>query len=192
MKRSLLLAGAVLIAHLAFAQGKKFSYRGNAEGGLVNGSHQTNAFISTSHGFTRNGWFAGLGASVDYYRFRTIPVFAEVRKQFGKGGNRAFVSAGSGIDIAWPNADQKFERTNWWTEIPSEFRNGFFCKAGGGVIFNSDRKTSFTLNAGWSLKTITEKYDEFIWGPGPLPPAPTEKTLVYKLNRLYIGFGINF
>ncbi|MCE3281378.1 MAG: hypothetical protein K0Q66_115 [Chitinophagaceae bacterium] len=192
MKKYVLLIVAVLFVSLVTAQQKKFSYKGNAEGGLVNGGYQTNAYISTSHGVTWNGWFVGLGAGIDYYRFRTIPVIAEFRKQLGKGDNRAFVVAGTGVDIAWPTGAQQMERITWWGETPSNFRNGFVCKAGAGVVFNAHRKTSFTINAAWNYKSITEKYSEFIWEPGPLPPAPTEKTAVYRLNRLSIGFGISF
>ncbi len=47
--------------------------------GLINGNNGVSAAMQTVNGFTKGPWFAGIGLGLDYYQYRTVPVFADVR-----------------------------------------------------------------------------------------------------------------
>lgn len=168
-------------------------YTGNIEAGVTNGNFETNAFINTSHGLTAKGWFLGAGAGVDYYRFRTIPVFAEIRKEFSNKKIRPLIQLAGGLNIDWLTQEQKDHRLNWWQTTQSTFKKGMFFKAGTGILFNANKDVRFATIISWSYKSLTEKYSERLWDPWPQPGNNlTEKTLQYNLQRIDLGVKVIF
>jgi len=168
-------------------------YNGSFEAGVTNGKYETNAFVNTTHGFIYKGFFAGVGVGVDYYLFRTVPLFAEFRKEFSKKNVRPLVHFSGGININWLTQEQRDHRFSWWQTTPSVFKNGMYLKAGTGVLFNAHKQIKFATTVSWSYKTLTEKYTDRLLEPWPQPGNNlTERTLLYQLQRLDLGVKIIF
>ena len=52
--------------------------------GLVSGSESGSLQLQTIAGVGYKNWFAGIGAGLDYYRYRTVPVFIDLRHSLVK------------------------------------------------------------------------------------------------------------
>lgn len=160
---------------------------------LLNGDNHVNGQVFMSTGVEKNGWYIGAGSGFDYYKYRTVPVFADVKKYFGKGNRQLFIYANGGTDIAWPTANQKNLRNGggWgWSPSPGVFKNGVYTDLGFGyTLFNSKHRGFFTA-LGYSTKTITEIYDESVWNGTTAVMA--KRTLDYTMNRILFRIGYKF
>jgi hypothetical protein len=170
----------------------QFHYHGAVEAGLVNGNWETNSYVQTTHGIRYKQWLFGLGAGIDYYRYRSVPVYVEVQRSFGKKTVRPFVVAAAGVNTTWPTEEQKQEWNGWLQRTPAIFSNGLYSRLGAGVLLNARAKVTFSLRAAYSYKALSRSYTEFTWDPWPQPTNITEKEMEYRLNRLTIGLGVSF
>lgn len=166
----------------------------SAQTALLNGDNHVNGQILLSAGYEFKGWYIGAGSGFDYYKYRTVPVFADVKKYFGKGNRQLFIYANAGSDIAWPTENQKNLRNSggWWGWSPSPgvFKNGIYTDLGFGyTLFNSKHRGFFTA-LGYSTKTITEIYDEQVWNG--TTSVMTKRTLDYTMNRILFRIGYKF
>jgi len=181
----------VLLAACSSLQAQ-FKYQGSIEGGVVNGNWETNGYVQTTHGIQYQQWLIGVGAGMDYYRYRSVPVFLEVQKNFGKKTVRPFLIAAAGVNATWPTEEQKQTIINWWQTTPAEHKNGWYAKLGAGVLLNASSKLKFSLRAAYSFKSLSTTHTEFFFVPWPQPTTSTEITTEYRLNRVTIGLGIGF
>src|ERR1700693_3532063 len=75
--------------------------------GLLEGETGSAFQLQTINGVNYKSWFAGAGLGLDFYRLRTIPLFADFRKEFGKSSNKIFVYSDVGINFSWVTDQQK-------------------------------------------------------------------------------------
>jgi hypothetical protein len=168
---------------------KKIKFHSINTVGLLEGQAGSTFQLQTINGFKKKSWFAGLGVGLDYYRLRTIPLFADVRKEFGKKENKFFLYADGGINFYWlrdKDAKQFY--------VDDKFKSGFYGEAGFGYKFILNQKLAMTLNGGYSYKKLTEVGNNyfFYYGTGMInPPYPMSK-IVYNLNRIVLKIGIEF
>lgn len=167
----------------------------SAEAALLNGDNHVNGQLLLTTGYEFKGWLIGTGSGFDYYKYRTVPVFLDVKKYFGKGNRQLFVYAKGGTDIAWPTGNQKNLRTGggWWgwsSPSGSMFKNGVYTDLGFGyTLFNSKHRGFFTA-LGYSTKTMTEIYEEQVWNG--VTTIPVKRTLDYTMNRIVFRMGYKF
>src|SRR5687768_648308 len=83
------------------ASGKKYKFHSINSVVLVNGNNAISAALQTVNGFQKGPWFAGVGLGLDYYLYRTVPLFADVRYEFGKNKNKFFVYGDAGMHFNW-------------------------------------------------------------------------------------------
>lgn len=183
----------ILTAHAQQVK-QKATLSVSAQTALLNGDNHVNGQVLLSAGYEFKGWFIGAGSGFDYYKYRTVPVFADVKKYFGKGSRQVFIYANAGSDIAWPTENQKNLRNGggWWgwSPSPSVFKNGIYTDLGFGyTLFNSKHRGFFTA-LGYSTKTITEIYDESVWNG--TTSVMTKRTLDYTMNRILFRIGYKF
>jgi hypothetical protein len=164
----------------------------SAETALLNGDSHVNMQILLSAGYELKGWFIGAGSGFDYYKYRTAPVFVDVKKYLGKGNRQLFIYMNGGTDIAWPTENQKtLHESNWWGfNSDNKFKNGIYTDLGlGYTLFNSKHRGFFTA-LGYSTKTMTEIYKESIWTG--TTTVISERTLKYTMNRVLLRIGYKF
>jgi len=196
MKELIFCAVSMLIVFTVQAQQikSKGELSVSAETALLNGDNHVNGQVLLSAGYEFKGWYIGAGSGFDYYKYRTVPVFADVKKYFGKGNRQLFIYANAGTDIAWPTENQKNLRNNggWWGWSPSPgvFKNGIYTDLGFGyTLFNSKHRGIFTT-LGYSTKTITEIYDESVWNG--TTSVMMKRTMDYTMNRILFRIGYKF
>src|ERR1700730_9491831 len=112
----------ILIAVLSFfilqglaaqetAAEKKWKFHSVNQAGLLQGESVKAFHLQSVNGFQRNNLFAGLGVGLDYYQYKSVPLFAEVIKYFGKTKNQFFVYANAGVNFVWEKKHRQFNST---------------------------------------------------------------------------------
>ena len=163
--------------------------------GLLNGKQHASQTFGLTAGVATSQWVYGIGGSVDYYKFRSVPVFAEVKRMFGEKKNMPFVYANAGINMDWVLANQHQHPQYWGWGTPIEdcnFSNGHFLEGGAGVNLKNKEGKGFILSLGYSSKTLSESWEENIWDPVESKLTPTLRSNKYALNRIVfkVGFRI--
>ena len=155
--------------------------------GLLVGQIGSAFQVQTVNGLQHKSWFAGVGLGLDFYRFRGIPLFLDLRKEFGSSANKFFLYGDAGAHFNWMTENQK--NNNLYTADGNVY-NGFYSDAGIGYSIRLDNKTSWLLSAGYSYKTINETHTNFSPVAFDGPPSRTHDR--YGLGRLTIKAGWKF
>jgi hypothetical protein len=157
--------------------------------GVLDGQTGTALQLETINGAQYKSWFAGIGLGMDYYRFRTVPLFLDIRKEFGRNASRVFIYADGGVSFSWVTDQQKPGYAD------EHFSNGFYSDLGLGYKAMIGKKNALQISLGYSYKNLTESYSSYDYGygyvPGPPRPAPKDE-VKYKMNRLSIKMGWMF
>ena len=155
--------------------------------GLVEGATGTAFQFQTINGVKKGNWFAGAGIGVDYYKFRGLPLFIDLRRTFGNNGKRFFVYGDLGMHINWLTDNQK---TNNGSFVGGSLKNGLYSDAGLGYTLSLGGKTSFLISAGWSTKSLSALLIDYTPQAYDGPPGVTKYQ--YHLNRLSLKMGLSF
>lgn len=168
------------------AQQSGYKLQTMVQGGLIEGE-SGNAFqLHTVNGFQYKTWFAGVGAGLDYYHVRSIPVFLNVRKAFQNSEKTPFVYLSGGYHFPWLKEEDKL----WHI---TETSGGLYYDAGLGYQLPVGKKSSLFFSAGFSQKRYQEKVTDDVWIAIWPWPGPQQTRLVdYNLRRLSIQTGIRF
>ncbi len=103
--------------------------------GLLEGETGSAFQLQTINGAQYKSWFTGVGLGLDFYRIRSIPLFADIRKEFGKENNKLFVYADFGINFSWATDQQKTSYVQG-----DKFSNGFYNDLGLGYKVSAGEK----------------------------------------------------
>ncbi len=156
--------------------------------GILEGETGTEFQLQTINGLRYKTWFAGLGAGLDYYYLRSIPLFASVNKFFPLAKNSLFFNADAGVNFHWKRRDlYEIQYQNEGKYFPSLYWAG-----GVGYKFASKKRSDgFLLNLGYSYKHQIQEIK--IAQPCLFPPCQTyDERYDYKLKRLSIKIGWMF
>lgn len=149
--------------------------------GWLEGAKGSSFQLQTINGFRYKSWFAGIGAGLEYYYVRGVPVFLDIRKDILNKPNTPFVYADGGMHFGWER-DKDKERLGMHGDIS----NGPFFDAGLGLKF-AINKNALLLSIGYSHKYVKETY-EFL-NCGIINCTTSSSTYRYKLNRLSLKAG---
>lgn len=157
--------------------------------GLLEGEAGSSFQIQTINGAQYKSWFGGIGLGLDYYRYRTIPLFLDIRKEFGNGSNKLFLYSDMGVNFCWLTDNQKM---NYY--LDDQFKNGMYADFGAGykIGLGKSDHDHLLLSLGYSFKKLKETYDapEYFYPPAAGPASKDE--INYSLNRLSIKIGWEF
>ncbi len=152
--------------------------------GLLEGENTSSFHLQSVNGFQCKDWFAGIGAGLDYYRFRGIPLFLDLRKYIGREKNQFFLYADGGAHFAWDKQDKQINSTI--THQP-----GFYSNTGIGFKAELKNGMAVVLNAGFSYKRVNEIQEQTIC-PFIGPCYVQKDRYNYDFRRLIIQVGWMF
>jgi hypothetical protein len=187
MRTILFILVAFCLINLAAAQEeklKKVSFRSINLLGAVTGAQRDAPIIQTINGVAFNTWSTGVGVGIDQYSERSIPLFVDVRKSFGKGFNKAFAYVDGGINFTWLNSLDRESRS-----FPDYDQPSWYYDAGVGWKIPLGTKTAFLLSAGFTLKQL--KGHRTAYGPtigGRLNEYEEKFENTYR--RISVKFGV--
>ena len=186
MRTCLIISFLFFLACSALGQNKKLAFSTINQGGVISGSKGDSWTIETINGIKKANWFTGVGAGLDFYDKRTVPLFLDVRRDVSNKKNTPFVYADAGINFLWLNTTQK-EQSQFPKSSP-----GLFYDFGLGWKLSCKDNRSFILSAGYSLKQVKENI-KYPW----VPIAPTQQlqgdnderyNYLYRRIVIKIGF----
>jgi len=184
----------ISLSVFSFAQKKTNVYKFHSINSLsfLNGNNEVSAGLQSVNGFQKANWFAGVGVGLDYYIHRSVPLFADVRYEFGKNKNKFFAYADAGINFQWAEDYYYYGGPIFiWdggSNNSSKFHNGIYTDAGLGYIVGMKKGGGLVLSLGHTHKSLkrTETYQDW----------RTQDWLTdvyrYKLNRIAVKVGWRF
>lgn len=191
MKKILVFTTCCLIfGSFSFAQKTEFYLAPQA--GLLNGNKQASQMFGLTAGVANKQWVYGIGSSIDYYQFRSIPVYAEVKKIFGNKTNSPFIYANAGKNMDWVLENQHQHPQYWGWGAPTvdcNFSSGSFLEAGTGVNIKNKKEKGMFLSLGYSRKNLNESWTETVWDPSKNEVVNSNRSKKYLLNRIVFKAG---
>ncbi|HTQ64965.1 MAG TPA: hypothetical protein VMI12_09210 [Puia sp.] len=185
------ILGLLVISSICHAQNKAaWQFRSINQLGLLEGETGSAFQIQTINGAQYKSWFGGIGIGLDYYRFRSIPLFADFRKDFGGKNKFFFIYADGGIHFSWLTDDQKRIYAGY-NNGPNDFSNGFYMSAGIGYKIILNGKLAFFISPGYSYKKSEAKTTTTIC-PFQGPCYINTDRYDYNMSRLSVNAGIEF
>jgi hypothetical protein len=174
--KSVWLIIAVLFPAVIFSQESLSKSRLNtiATVGMAAGESTAKPLFQLTSGFSYDRWFTGIGIGLDHYNFKSIPLFADWRMNFGKSSS-AFLYANGGYNFPYNNKsnDNTFYKTS------DRFYGGFYMDAGLGYRIHLNSLDRILFSAGYSRKNIINKVGYTY--PCFNPPC-NEETYEYHYN----------
>lgn len=189
MKRIIIVVFSICMTSGISAQQKKIcslQFHSIINFGLLEGQTGSAFQIQTINGVQHNSWFMGIGLGLDYYRYRTIPLFMDVRKEFGSSVNKFFAYADGGVNFCWLTDNEK---TMYLTD--NHYTPGFYTDLGLGYKILVGKNNHLILGLGYSLKKLKETYSTYNYFNPPDYPLDKEH-IDYNLNRLTMKIGWEF
>ncbi|TDX00629.1 hypothetical protein [Dinghuibacter silviterrae] len=193
MKKCILLGVCCTFLTVCSAQIK---FRSDNYLGLSSGAWGSAGLIQTVNGLYKGPWFLGLGAGLDYYRFRSVPLFLSLTRDLPSFSKRSglFVALNAGTNLPWYTrklspydefTSSKFYPGSWWS-ASLDYKWKLSVRTGKALL----------LSAGYSMKKLKEN----LTGPSSstcITPGACEVTLqtyVYEyLNRsFFFAIGVQF
>lgn len=150
------------------------------QAGLLKGEGKYSGQGTVVGGMEYKGWGFGIGAGIDWYRVRTIPVVVDIRRSVTVGRQPFFVYANAGWNIIVPRDKEYF----------SNGSGGAYGEAGLGYAVLNKKKKGLLLSVGFTSKTVTQKFKETIYTWNT--PYETEKRYDYTFNRFVFKLGYKF
>jgi len=137
--------------HTSFRTTNNIRFQPVLNAGILFGQTNRDVQLQAIAGASYKAWAAGIGAGLDYYRFRGVPLFLDVRKQF-QNPIPVFLYA----DIGWQLPWVKKSTTINWFQTETSYQKGLYYDFGAGWRFKTSRRNALLLSAGYSAKKVRE------------------------------------
>lgn len=184
MIRSLFLFGLIFYISSANAQLRGLKPWISPELGLQIGAQEPSADLRLQGGLKQKNWYYGLGAAIDFYRFKSFPVYLNVRHTFKFRGTTPFLTASGGYNFK--NASDTVP--TWIGSRVYDRSGGYYGEFGGGFIVKIAKKERLSLAVVKNIKQVKESYDIDFWlGPGQNRSA--RSTDLYTMHRVIVRLG---
>ena len=186
MKKIIVSLLVTFFINLSSPAQDKFVFHSQNWVGMLEGQAGSAFQLQTINGVQKKGWFTGIGTGIDYYRFRSIPLFLNISK-FLFTGQKFFVSGNGGVNFPWLKSEG-----SGWNIISVNYPAKVFFESGIGYkIGKSKSGNGVMINAGYSYKHIRENYQ--VTNPCTDSPCPELYEINdYRLRRISLKIGYVF
>jgi hypothetical protein len=188
MKEAAIIFTCLLISfHQLPAQA--IDYRSNNYLGIVEGENGSSFQMQTIHGLSYKSWYAGLGAGLDYYRYRSVPVFFSLNRDIIIRSKTFFLSGDAGVNYPWVKNGHV---SIWWAPTEQEYKRGLYWATGIGYkAFFKNKKDAILINLGYSYKQL--KQETVSTTVCNEPPCQVDiETFNYRMRRISVRLGWQF
>lgn len=189
--KNIFLPILMMVSLISLGQKKAMTYKFHSLNSIsfLNGANEVSAGLQSVNGFQIKNWFGGVGAGLDYYIQRSVPLFADFRYEYGKSKNKFFAYADGGVNFAWA---ELYNNGNIYItdgfNNSSKFKNGIYTDAGLGYLVGMKKGNALVLSLGHTHKTMTELVSYLDWRT----QQQFTDTYRYKFNRIAVKVGWRF
>jgi hypothetical protein len=163
------------------------SFQTMIQAGVAYGSNSSALTIQSNFGLSLSKTFVGLGTGIDDYLFRSVPLFLDLRQEFGKGNITLFVYGDAGKNFQWVTEQNKLRLMY----TPGDFKSGKYYEGGLGWRFKFRNSASLLLSGGYSVKSI-KKVNETNYCPVTGTCFYFSDKFVYNMSRIVFRLGCQF
>lgn len=151
--------------------------------GVLGGEAEPAPVAQLSTGLAFGRYYAGAGIGLDQYRFRSMPLFADLRVGLGRTQS-LFLYGNAGHNFS----REKGDAANNFL-IRDKYFGGFYMDAGAGYRFALGRWSCLLFSAGYSRKNMRNEQTTRTWCfTGDCPDIHT--TYQYKMGRIAIKLSL--
>jgi hypothetical protein len=163
------------LACITFANGQnKVRFSSINQLGVLGNKNATTLTGQTVNGACYKGWFAGAGVGLDFHQYFTVPVFLDIRKEFGQRNQKPFVYVDGGVSIYTDDKESLYQ-----------YKNGGYFDGGLGYAFYFHKRQAVLFSVGYSYKGFQKSHKYAEWND-------TVDTYKYNFNRLSFKVGLRF
>lgn len=153
--------------------------------GLANGSTGSSFLMQSILGGSVKQSFAGIGLGIDSYRFRSVPLFVDVRYELSRKLQSLFFYGDIGYNLPWLTDQQKSQ-----LQYPViHVKASLYVDAGLGYRLKID-KDALLLSIGYSYKELKNRVNEYACTG--LGCGLADQTYRYHMPRIVVKAGWQF
>jgi hypothetical protein len=134
------------------AQKKKVGFQSINQFAIVGGESHVNTAFQTVNGIKFGNWFSGIGIGMDYYNYKTLPLFFDGRWYFGED-KKGFIYGDIGYNFPMNNKPGK--GIGYYDSY--HFTGGIYTDIGIGFKTKVIRKSFLLFSMGYSYKQLKSK-----------------------------------
>lgn len=160
---------------------------------MLNGHNVVSAAVQSVNGWGYKSWYLGAGVGMDFYRYRSVPLFVDFRRELFIQKNKVFGYADLGFNLPWARDDEDF--VNTFSESKSSYKGGLYADFGIGYGFAWRSGDALLLSLGYSYKEFSKTTKYILRQPqGWGPEEEIENVTKYDqhFNRLSLKIGWQF
>ncbi|PVD51705.1 hypothetical protein DC498_13365 [Terrimonas sp.] len=197
MRKTIMMLALAFCIQAGFSQQKqRLQFHSLQQVGLINGNGAVSGLLQSVNGLEKHNWFAGAGIGLDFYRYRTVPLFIDIKKYISiKNGNRFFIYADGGYNIPWlPKKEENFTWGSGQTKAWSEYKGGLYFDAGLGYAIKFRSGNNMLLSTGYSYKYFeeTKTTKTTVVGTAGTTESVDKQYYDFTFKRLMIKIGWEF
>ena len=155
----------------------------NAAGISVGESHPQ-MLLQTVNGLTYKDWFAGVGVGLDEYEIKSLPLFADIRMNFGDK-KKGFIYG----DIGYNFFLEDKSKEHVFAGSESSYKGGIYTDLGIGMRIKFIKRVNMIFTLGHSYKTIQQSRVYTIC-PFFSPCYEEISRYTYNYGRLNLKVGV--
>lgn len=174
----------LVLALFAGAQKKNLRYGSLFSVGAISGFTPVALQLQTVQGVTYKTWSAGIGAGIDYYHTRSVPLFLQLRRSLTHQPQTPFVYVNGGWNIPWAQEEK--------TMFVSGYDKGLYGEGGIGYEVPVLKKHRLFFSGGWQVKTFSATVNTMPWLSVWPPPPNSIRVYDYTLQTLVVKTGLRF
>jgi hypothetical protein len=186
MKTKLTIISALaLIISLKMSAQNNIKFGSINMGGVITGKSKSTITLQTINGISSKKLFAGIGVGLDYYTYKSVPLFIDLRTLIGR--TNFFIFADPGYNFPFKNTP---DSKNIYFDT-YHFYGGFYSEAGFGYKLRVVKNRYVLFSSGYSYKKINDKVstvNECFAAPCPM----NYSTYTYQFQRLIFKAGFLF
>ena len=175
---------ATLISISLSAQNRKFKFHSINSAGIVGGESEVKSIFQTINGIEFSKWYFGVGVGVDNYSYKTLPLFFDARRYFGKK-NKGFAYVDLGYNFPLKNTPGK--EVGYYNTY--NFKGGLYTDFGIGYKIKFIKKSSLLFSLGQSYKELQTQIGIV---PGCLECQPYLYNYKFGYGRIILKTGVEF
>ena len=183
-KGFLILFSTCLVYTSAFSQDVKPHFKSiNTAGAAIGVSHPKLLFQSVN-GVKYQEWFAGIGIGLDEYEIKSLPLFLDIRMDFGDE-KKGFIYGDIGYNFFLEDESPEII----FAGTKSTYKGGLYTDIGIGSRIHLLKKVKMIFTLGHSYKTI--KNTQAITICGMIPPCYEDVSrYTHNYGRLILKVGL--
>ncbi len=154
---------------------------------MAEGQGSGAGIIQGINGMGLKTWFAGIGIGIDGYRYRSVPLFLDVRKELGRKKNKWIFYADAGYNLPWVH---EVETQYYWNPTMKheyKYKGKIYADVGAGYAIHCRKHGTLLMTLGYSRKDFGKTVITIY--PGS---ENNVESYSYKFNRLMIKLGWEF